>query len=1140
MATFYSFITLAFQCLFLTVVAASNLSAQSTQSVKDVKVNVGYSNAKLVQVFNDLESKTNYSFVFDKKDKFLNERFNFTGKNVTVEELLMEISKEHNLKFKQVNNNITVDEKVKADDAKVEVTLQGKNITGKVTDSDTNEGLPGVNIVIKGTSQGTVTDVNGAYSINVPNPETALVFSSVGYVQKEIMVGNQSVIDISLSPDVTSLKEIVVIGYGTQEKKLVTGATSQVTGDELEKRNATNALQALQGQTPGVQITSESGQPGEGFKVTIRGLGTIGNSGPLYIVDGMRTGDISYLNNADIESIDILKDAASAAIYGSEGANGVVLITTKSGSNKRAQVTFDSYYGVQNVARKIDMLNSKEYAVIMNEAAINSGKAPYFTAGEISAMGEGTDWIDEMIYDNAVTQNYTLGVSGGNDFSIYSVSLSYTGQEGIIGGPSVSNYDRYNFRINTEHKLFDDHATIGQHLTFGYIEKNGIGVGNQYNNTFRGAFNTSPFLPMYDDDGNFLNNTSGANAMYNGEIWDPWETGESNPYALMVLNNQSKNNNQKLFGDVYLEVNPIKNLKFKTTFGVDFYTSEDRSYKPAYELSIYAFRLHDEASQKLSRGLALTWDNVLSYDYSVKDHSFSAMIGTEAYRNRGNWLNVSNTDLIISDLGHAYIDNTTNTDLTNLSYGGAPFDESMLLSYFGRLSYNFMEKYMVNATFRRDGSSRFARSNRWGNFPSVSAGWVVSNESFLRSTQNWVDFLKIRASWGQVGNQNIAAWQYLAPITTANTNYYFGSADFDASGNTIGAYPSRLANPDLKWETSEQTNIGFDAQFVDTKLAVAFDWYNKTTKDWLLEAPILATAGADPPYINGGNVKNTGVELDLTWNDNIGGLHYFIRGNVAKNKNEVTEVPTVDGIVHGLTNMLYDNALEFYHRAETGFPIGYFWGWETDGIFQNEAEVAAYTKDEKLIQPSAKPGDLRYVDQNGDGVINDKDKTMIGDPSPDYTFGFSVGFDYNGFDFLVSANGVAGNQIVQSYRNQSSATANYTTEILNRWHGEGTSATIPRVTETNTNYLFSDIFVKDGDFLRINNVTLGYDFSKLLKQKYLSQLRLFASVQNAFTFTRYNGMDPEIGYGVENGSSGVDLGYYPRPRTFLAGVNVKF
>lgn len=1019
------------------------------------------------------------------------------------------------------------------------VLAQGGRLTGKVISASDQSPILGATIVIRGTTNGTVSNVDGEFSLE-GNAGDILDVSFIGFKNQSVSVSSLSGITISLQEDVTGLDEVVVIGYGVQKKKLNTGATIQIDGDDLKKQSTTNALQALQGQTPGVQISSTSGQPGEGLKVIVRGMGTIGNSGPLYVVDGVQTGDISYLNNADIESIDVLKDAASAAIYGAQAANGVVLITTKSGKKGHSQIYFDGYYGVQNVARKIDMLNAREYAVIMNEAAINSGKLPYFTSDSISKMSAGTNWIDEMLYSNAVTKNYSLGLTGGSDASVYSMSLSYTGVEGVIGGPAVSNYDRYNFRLNSEHDLYNGYVKVGQHLSFGYMEKIGIGVGNQYNNTFRAAFNTSPFLPMYDDNGDYLNNSSNAGVMYNGQLWEPWYSGESNPYAVMMLTNQRKNNNQKLFGDIYLQINPYKGLSFRTTLGIDYYASEGRSYQPEYKLSMYAERINDSASQNLSKGLAWTWDNVATYDFKVGAHSLSAMMGMSAYQNRGTSISITNTDLIISDLEHAYINNTTNTDLTKLSYSGSPNDESMLLSYFGRVSYNFNETYLLNATLRRDGSSRFDKNNRWGNFPSVSAGWVMSNESFMEDMNELLDFFKLRASWGQVGNQNISAWQYLAPIQTSNTFYYFGSADYDASGNTVGAYPSRLASDKLKWEVSEQANIGFDARLLKARLGINFDFYTKTTKDWLIEAPILATAGANAPYTNGGNVKNTGVELALTWNDKIGKFNYFISGNFSKNKNEVTEVPTLDGIVHGLTNMLYDNALEFYHRAETGFPIGYFWGWETDGIFQTEADVTSYVNEGKIVQPSAKPGDLKYVDQDKDGVINEEDKVMVGDPNPDYIFGFSLGFDYKGFDFSLTANGVAGNQLVQTYRNHSNAYANYTSEILNRWHGEGTSNTIPRVTETNTNYLFSDIFIKDGDYLKISNVTIGYDLARLAKIKYLSQARIFASVQNALTFTKYNGMDPEIGYGLENGSAGVDVGYYPRPRTVLLGVNIKF
>ncbi|MDW7690240.1 TonB-dependent receptor [Flammeovirgaceae bacterium SG7u.111] len=1013
-------------------------------------------------------------------------------------------------------------------------------IKGRVVSASDKEGLPGAMVLIKGSETGVITNYDGNFELKV-NPNDVLVVSFLGYITQEIEITTQTEINVALEDNISELEEVVVIGYGVQQKKLVTGATGQVKGDEFVKLSATDAMQGLQGQVAGVNIASTSGQPGEGMKVTIRGAGTINGSGPLYVVDGMQTGDISYLNNSDIESIDVLKDAAAAAIYGSQAANGVVLITTKTGKAGKSNFSFDAFYGLQEPSRQISMLNSTEYAVIMNEAAVNSGKVPYFSQEEINAMGGGTNWIDEMIYNDAVTQNYSLGLNGGTEKSIYSLSMSYTGQEGIVGGPGISEYNRYAFRVNTEHSAFDDIVKVGQHLTFSYVDKNGISVGNQYNNTFRSAFNTSPFLPMYDDAGNFLNNSANAGVMYQGQEWEPWAPGESNPYATMVYENQNQNNDQKVFGDVYVELSPIKNLKIRSRLGVDFYTSESRGYKPIYELSIYSQRTFDQASQSLNKGLALTFDNTATYEFELGNHNLSVMAGMFSYKNNGSSMYTQNADLKIPGLTYAYINNTTNTDFTKLSFNGSPYDESKLLSYLGRVSYDYKGKYLLNATFRADGSSRFAENNRWGYFPSVSAGWVLSDEAFLSDQDGWLDFLKLRASWGQVGNQNVNAFQYLAPINVGGSNYYFGSADFDASGNVVGAYPSRLANESLRWETSEQTNVGIDAHFFSGELILAADWYNKTTKDWILQKPGYATDGTDAPFFNGGNVRNMGVELAATWRKSIGDFNFSINGTVAKNENEVLEVPTEDGIVPGLENMLYDNSGVFYRRAETGFPIGYFWGWKTDGVFQNEGEVDAHTSsDGGLIQPNALPGDLKYVDLNNDGLLNDDDKTMLGDPNPDYTFSLSFSADYKGFDFSILAYGVAGNQIVQSYRNHANGFANYSKSILGRWHGEGTSNTIPRVTEANVNYKFSDVFVHDGDFVRLNNVTIGYDFSRLFESNVVNKVRFYASVLNALTFTNYDGMDPEVGYGLENGSAGVDLGFYPRPRTYLLGLNVNF
>jgi TonB-linked SusC/RagA family outer membrane protein len=540
----------------------------------------------------------------------------------------------------------------------------------------------------------------------------------------------------------------------------------------------------------------------------------------------------------------------------------------------------------------------------------------------------------------------------------------------------------------------------------------------------------------------------------------------------------------------------------------------------------------------MGSGRTIQFDNLLSYDFKLAaHHNFSIMAGSSALKTKSDGLYGTNWDLRVADLQHAYLSVAQNltAGAPHMAASGGPY-EYALQSYFGRLQYNYKEKYLLNATFRADGSSNFAPDHRWGYFPSVSAGWITSREDFMQNI-HWMDFFKLRASWGQVGNQNIEGYKYLSLIGFNNAAYIFGTTE---GASTQGAYPSSLGNPDIKWETSEQTNIGFDATVIK-RWNVTFDYYIKKTKDWLISIPVYATTGVDAVYINGGNVRNTGAELSLSYHNTLGRFfNYSIGANGAYNKNRIGNIPTQDHIIHGNTNVLYNNAGEFY-RAENGYPVGYFWGLKTAGVFQTEAEVNSYvSKTGKLIQPDAQPGDVRYVDLNGDGAIDDHDKTIIGDPNPDFTFGFNVALDYKGFDFLVQASGVAGNQIVQSWRNQSSSQSNYSTEILERWHGPGSSNRIPRVTEDNRNWTnFSDLYIHDGSFLRISTITLGYDFANLIRKNYLSKLRVYASVLNAFTFTKYNGMDPEVGYN-EGFSSGVDLGYYPRPRTVIVGANFRF
>lgn len=1016
-------------------------------------------------------------------------------------------------------------------------------VTGKVTDVADGSPVPGAGVVVLGTTVGTMTEADGTYSMMLPAGTTELSVVCLGYKTVTVQINGRSVIDFVVEADTELLEDVVVVGYGVQKKKLLTGANLQVKGEELMKRTTGNALQALQGQTPGMQITSTSGQPGEGMKVTIRGLGTTGSSGPLYIVDGI-PGDISKINPADIESIDVLKDAASAAIYGAQAANGVVLVTTKTGKVGQAHVYFDGYYGIQTVYRQAPMLNAEQYKVLMDEQALNSGSTPYDWSQYNTA---DTDWVGQMFRKAAPTQNYTVGVTGGNDQSVYAISFNYTDQQGIVGSKEKSSYESYKIRVNSEHKLYDGLLKVGEHMTFVHGNQAGIGVGNQYNNTLRGAFNTSPLAHVYGD--NYYG-WGDANGTWNDSAYDGtnWFVNDGNPYASMMLG-QSITKNQNFIGDIYAEIEPIKNLKIRSTVGLSFWASRGHGIGfssrwnsfgtiPSTEADYYA-----SVSQNQSNGYSLSWINTATYDVTVADdHNLSFMIGSQWDTNEGEWMYGTNKIAVaqFKDFEHAWLDNGVGDN----SFWGKPQgnvnDVDRTMSAFARIGYNYKEKYLFNATFRADGSSKFAKGNRWGFFPSVSAGWVMTEEEWLKDVSG-LSFLKLRASWGQVGNKNITNYAYTAPISTNNHTYNFGTG-LGSSSEQIGAVQERLANSDIKWETSEQLDFGIDARFLDSRLSLNADWYRKVTRDWLVTAPVLATAGAGAPYINGGNVTNSGVELALNWNDRIGDFSYYVGVNGAYNKNVVGEIPNADGIIHGQTNMLQDNSGEFY-RAQNGHAIGYWWGFETDGLFQNQQEI----NDHKaaglgIYQSNVRPGDVRFVDQNKDGKINDEDKIDLGNGMPDFTYGFNFGFDWKGLDFNVTAYGVAGNQIVQSYRNHlGNKYANYTTAFLGRWTGEGTSNRIPRLTETADNYKeFSDLFLQDGSYLRIGNITLGYDFARVAKADWLSRARLYVSVQNAFTFTKYDGMDPEIGYGTDGWVSGIDLGYYPHPRTYLVGVNIQF
>lgn len=1054
----------------------------------------------------------------------------------------------------------------------IDAVQQAKKITGTVTDA--MGPVIGANVLEKGTTNGVITDIDGNFTLNV-QPGATIVVSFIGYQPQEIVVGNQTSFKIQLKEDTELLDEVVVVGYGVQKKKLVTGATVEVKGEDIAKLNTTQALGALQSQSPGVNIQAVSGQPGDGFKINIRGAGTNGNTAPVYVIDGVAGGDINALNPADIERIDVLKDAASCAIYGSSGANGVILITTKQGKVGKVSVSYDGNIGWANIYKMPDMLNAKEYMAVMDQVAYNNGGQPYDWSKFVDAdlltayqngTNPGTDWVKEFRNKNAVVTNHALNVTGGSEFSKFSTGIGYQYQDGAFGGPVKTDYRRFTFRINSEHVIYRkgdvDVIKFGENIYYQHKQNQGVQLGNQYSNDLSNALRAIPLIPVYNDlnsaeNGDFFmyDDLKNFGTSANGIL--DYTAYASNPMAHMVYNQagNNKNKNFNLNTAAYLEVQPLKNLIYKGQVSYKQWSSSWRSYLPVYQINNQGdSRDKDQTINNVSLGWNWSLTNTLSYRFDITDlHHFDVLAGTEYSKSRptyGESVEATGYNSAFGDFTHAYLHNTERKATATVN--GYPSDYGSKMSYFGRLNYDFKETYMFSAIIRADGSSKFAKGNQWGYFPSFSAGWVISNEAFMKNTASWLGFLKVRAGWGQNGNDNIPNSNWRAGYEFGDYGLYtFGS---DKNGGTTGAYPNRLANPDLTWETSEQTNIGIDARFLDNRLSFTMDWYSKQTKDLLVEVGTNAASGFATQYQNAGTVKNTGLELSMGWRDQIGKeFKYGVNVNMAYNKNEVTEVNNANHFIEGGNDLLAQSTGRFV-RMEEGHPIGYFYGYKTDGVIQNQNDLQAYLDQNckgnaanSKQGASIKPGDLKFVDVDGNGVINDDDKTDLGNPHPDVTMGLTLSAEYKGFDFSVTTYGAFGAQVARSWRKFSDGQyENYTTEVYDYWHGEGTSNRYPLLAPGNSGQNFqaiSDIYIDDADYVRIQNLTIGYDFKRIWKNCPFQQLRVYAAAQNLFTFTGYKGMDPENGRALNDKEpwvTGVDVGNYPQPRTYMVGVNVKF
>jgi TonB-linked SusC/RagA family outer membrane protein len=1000
-------------------------------------------------------------------------------------------------------------------------------VAGTVTDAE-DQPLVGVNVTVKGTTTGTVTDVQGRFSLAVPDEKAVLAFSFIGYVTEEVAVGNRTQLNVRLVADIQSLSEVVVVGYGTQQRRDVTGSVASVKEAEIKAVPVTGVDQALQGRAPGVQVIQNSGAPGGSVSVRVRGVGTVGNSEPLYVVDGVpfinsagngtnaadnssNVNILNTLNPNDVVSIDVLKDASATAIYGARGANGVVIITTKRGQAGKPVVNFDSYYGVQGVAKRVDLLDAAEFAELNNDVLTNGGKKTNPDFANPAALGAGTDWLDE-IFRPAPIQSYNLAASGGNDKTQFAISGGYFRQDGIIIG---SDFKRYSVRLNLDSKL-SDKIRIGNSLSISRTEQRAVTTDED---TKSGlvflAMNQLPTLPVYRD---------GSYAGPEGPI--EYVGDKSNPVgrALEIDNFLNRN---RLLGSVYGEWDILEGLRFRTNLGLDVLFRTNSAFEPDYQ---WGGIRHSPATVEERASNELIWlaENTLTYTRNFGGkHALTALVGTTAQ-------NSASQGLVARDARYPY-NSVQSLNIGSGTYGAESSRDSWsLLSYIGRVNYAFADKYLFTGTVRVDGSSRFGASNRYGVFPSGSVAWRISQEGFMQHLPAVSD-LKLRASYGATGNQEIGLYGY-ATLLRGDQNYVFNDQI------TVGVGPTTLPNPGVRWESVKQANVGVDLALFNDRVSLTADVFDKTTTGMLLGIPIALSSGyRSASAVNAGRVQNQGLELGLNTRNLAGGsLTWNTDFNITFIKNKVLDLSVGRPISGG--DIDFNQTIT---RTQAGQPIGTFYGYVTDGIFGSADEVKAHATQ----QPGTAPGDIRFRDLNGDGIINDDDRTFIGSPIPKFTFGLTNNLAFKGFDLSVFLSGVYGNDVFNANRifnEQMSGAFNQTTETLNRWRSpeQPGNGKMPRAVwdDPNINARTSDRYVEDGSYLRIRNLTLGYTLPQALTGTLrMSRLRVYASAQNLHTFTRYKGFDPEVGpYRGNSLQNGVNNGTYPVARVLLAGLNVSF
>lgn len=1072
---------------------------------QNAKVSIRMNNVKLDKILNEIENQTDYLFIYNNQVD-INKITSVKVKNEAVAQILDRILSGTGINYELEGTHIILTTEAIKD---LHAQQQAKTVTGTVTDVS-GEPIIGANIRIKGTTTGTITDIDGNFSIKA-EPQSVIEVSYIGYLTQETVINNQKSIRFLLKEDTKTLDEVVVIGYGVQKKADLTGSVANINTEKLNTQSNANIGQALQGKIAGVDIVSQGGAPGSGTRIMVRGIGTLNNASPLYIVDGMYMNSIDHINPNDIASIDVLKDASSAAIYGSRAANGVIIVTTKEGSNTEGKPIIDLSVnlGISTASKFLDMLDAKGWAEVTTIARQAIGKPALDMATDLANKPDN-DWQDIM-FRPALMQNYNLSVKGGGKYSTYYTGLGYFNQDGIVKG---TNYQRYNIQSKNDYKRGIFSAGTNLIISFSHDkplhqELRGGMIGT--------ILQSVPTLEKYDD-----TREGGYGGTYGDVVNIP------HPLAIIDDNIMDRyNENVKIFANLYAQIELFKGLKYKLNLTPDFSFERYKNYLNKYDFGL-ATNSITQLTERQRRRRNILVENLLTFDRTFGEHKISALAGYTYQDSRFRHIQAYGEGL---PQGLEEIDAAT----TNRSNEGNSW-RSVLTSILGRVFYSYQNKYLFTATIRRDGSSKFGKNNRYGYFPSFSLGWNVAEEKFMENV-HWLDQLKLRGGYGVLGNQEIDNYQYSSTITTG-INYPDGNG-----GLLQGAFPKNFANPDIKWEETAMTNVGIDFMAFNNRLSLTADYYVKNTKDILLTVPIpISSGGANDPIRNAGKIRNNGFEFNLGWMDQPNpDISYGINLIGSFNKNKVIAMGSESGSIKGgSTNQNITTS-----ETKAGYPIGGYWLISTAGYFNSQEEVDAYAKDGKKIQPAAEPGDIKFVDANNDGVINDDDRVFQGSPFPDFTFALNGNMRYKNFDLSIGLQGVLGNKIYNATRQtleDVTKGSNFLASCLDYWTPENKNASHPRLTWDDPNRntrAESDRYLENGSYLRLRSVQLGYTFPQTWFKGAIQHARVYINAENLFTITSYSGYSPDVNADNAN-YRGFDNFIYPTNRTFMLGLNVTF